>query len=114
MIYVQLPLVPSTQYCTFLLNLQKIGVRMALLPVIVFVMMLTVNNVKADDPPPPCDMDCLPEDPWNYGQLGPYPNPGTDWFNIKFNSDSEGSHTLEVFDASGNLITIQDFGKVQD
>jgi hypothetical protein len=43
-----------------------------------------------------------------------YPNPGTDWFNIKFRSESEGQHTIEVFDASGNLITIKDFGKVQD
>jgi len=41
-----------------------------------------------------------------------YPNPGTDWFNIKFRSASEGQHTIEVFDASGNLITIKDFGKV--
>jgi hypothetical protein len=43
-----------------------------------------------------------------------YPNPGSDWFNIKFRSESEGQHTIEVFDASGNMITIKDFGKVQD
>lgn len=42
-----------------------------------------------------------------------YPNPGTDWFNIKFHSDSEGQHTIEVFDESGNLITVKDFVKVQ-
>ena len=273
-----------TKYSNFLLNLRKIGVRMALLPVIVFVLFLTVNNVKADDPPPPCEMDCLPQSPWTHGlstwfdvdpincpgcqmrfefwwrsdacgvykdiQLGQinltlacvtcsktikeyvdiaidslilnnpipkpdtntcdtlwraifascwkfyasfdtvlvpcepsqccwrkvsvctdslgnltysqeprfatpdlcfihqgpctfvcdempepspmpsgleenineqngfstlvYPNPGTDWFNIKFRSESEGQHTIEVFDATGNLITIKDFGKVQD
>jgi len=42
-----------------------------------------------------------------------YPNPGTDWFNIKFRSESEGKHTIEVYDESGNLITIKDFGKVR-
>jgi hypothetical protein len=42
-----------------------------------------------------------------------YPNPGTDWFNIKFHSESEGQHSIEVFDESGNLITVKDFVKVQ-
>ncbi len=42
-----------------------------------------------------------------------YPNPGTAWFNIKFNSESEGLHTIEVYNELGNLITIYDFSKLQ-
>ncbi|MDX9791571.1 MAG: T9SS type A sorting domain-containing protein [Candidatus Kapabacteria bacterium] len=58
---------------------------LSFLLMLIFSAFVVSNDVNAQDTIPPCDMDCLPQSPWNFATSIQYPVPGCPGCSLSFN-----------------------------